>query len=71
MHPEEGGIQEQVIEHDIAQRAPCPGVVLGLDGLTYLGDSRFRDRGLIAQRIGEGGFDIAHRQPAHERRDHQ
>src|SRR6185369_11886689 len=53
MHPKKGSIQEQVVQHDIAQGAPCPGVVLGLDRLAYLRDSRFRDRGLIPQRLGE------------------
>src|SRR6476469_7507999 len=58
MHPKKGRIQEQVIENDIAQGAPRPGVVLGLDRLAYLRHRRFRDRGLIPQRIGEGGLDI-------------
>jgi hypothetical protein len=71
MHPKKGSIQEQVVQHDIIQGAPRPGVVLGLDRLAYLRDSRFRDRGLIAERVGEGGLHIAHRQPAHERRNHQ
>jgi hypothetical protein len=57
MHPEEGGIQKQVIQHDIIAAAGRPGVVLGLDRLAYLRDSRFRDRGLIPERIGQGGPD--------------
>ena len=68
---EKGSIQEQIIENDIAQGAPRPGVVLGLDRLAYLRHSRFRDRGLIPQRIGEGGLDITHRQSAYKRGDHQ
>ena len=34
-------------------------------------DRGFGDRGLIAERFGKGGLHVAHRQPAHERRDHQ
>jgi hypothetical protein len=39
--------------------------------LAHLRDSRFRDRGLITERIGQGSLHITHRQPAHERGYHQ
>src|SRR6476661_8416625 len=55
MHPEERGIQEQIIEHDVVEAPLRPCLVFGLDHLTYLRHSRFRDRGLIAEGVGEGG----------------
>jgi hypothetical protein len=71
VHPEERGVQEQVIEHDVVQASLCPCLVFGFDRCTHLGDSRFRDRCLVAEGVGEGRFDIADRQPTHERGDHQ
>jgi hypothetical protein len=71
VHPEEGGVQEQVIQHHLVQPAPGPGLVLVLD---LAADRRHRglgDRRLIAQRLGQRGLDIPDGQAAHERGNHQ
>jgi hypothetical protein len=71
VHPEERGVQVQVVQGDAVQPAPRPGLVFVLD---LAADRRHRglgDRGLITQRLGQGGLDVADRQAGHERGDHQ
>src|SRR6476620_4507124 len=45
MHPTERVILQALVQHDIVEAAPRAGVVLGLDRVACLRDSRFRDRG--------------------------
>ncbi len=71
MHAEEAGIQEQVIHGDPVEAAPGPGVVLAGDLLADRRHGGLGDRGLVAQRLGQGGFDVADGQAADERGDHQ
>ena len=71
MHPEEAGVQEQVVEGDLIEAALCPGLVVVLDLLADRRHGGLGDRGLVAERLGEGGLHVAHRQSAHERGDHQ
>jgi hypothetical protein len=71
VHAEERRVQEQVAEGDVVKAAPRPGLVLILDGLADGRDSGLGDRGLIAQRIRQGGLHIAGRQAPDERGDHQ
>jgi len=69
VHPEEAGVQEQVVQGDRIEPAMRPGLVLILD---LAADSRHRrlgDRGLIAECVSEGGLHIADRQAPHERRN--
>jgi hypothetical protein len=71
VHPEEARIQEQVVQGDLIEAAMRPGRVLVLDGLADRRHRRLGDRRLVTERVGEGGLDVADRQAAHERRDHQ
>ena len=71
VHPEKAGVQEQVIQRDPVQAAQRPGLVLALDGLADRGDGGLGDRGLIPQRLSQGGLHVPYRQAADERRDHQ
>jgi len=36
VHPEEAGVQEQVIQRDLFQAAQRPGLILALDGYSPL-----------------------------------
>ena len=71
MHPEEAGVQEQIVQGDPVQTALGPGLVLVLDLLADRRDRGLGDRGLVAEGLGEGGLDVADRQAADERGDHQ
>ena len=71
VHPEEARVQEQVIEGDLIEPAPCPRLVLLLDLLADGRHGGFGDRGLVAKRLGQGGFRVADRQAADEGGDHQ
>ena len=71
MHPEEAGVQEQVVHGDGIEAAGGPPLVLVLDLLADRRDRGLGDRGLIPQRLGQGGFHVADGQAAHERGDHQ
>jgi hypothetical protein len=71
VHPEEAGVQDQVVQRDAVRPTPRPGDVLVLE---LAADRRHRglgDRGLIAQRLGQGRLDVANGQAAHERGNHQ
>jgi hypothetical protein len=71
VHPEEGGVREQVIQRDAVQAPFRPGLVFVLD---LLADRRHRglgDRRLVTRGLGQRGLDVADRQAAHERGDHQ
>ena len=71
MHPEERRVQEQVIERDAVEAPLRPGLVLVLDLAADRRHGGLGDRGLIAQRPGQGGFHVADGQAADERGDHQ
>jgi hypothetical protein len=71
VHPEEARVQEQVIEGDLIEPAPCPRLVLLLDLLADGRHGGLGDRGLVAKRLGQGGFHVADRQTADEGGDHQ
>ncbi len=62
MHPEEAGVQEQVVQRDVVQAPPGPRLVLVLDGLAHGGDRRLGDGGLVAERVNQGGLDVPGRQ---------
>ena len=68
---EMAAVQEQVLEVDVGQLPVLPGVELGLDRLAHPAHRRLRQGGLGAQRVGQGGLDVAHRQAPHEPGDHQ
>ncbi len=59
VHPEEAGIQKQVIQRDTVQAALRPRLVLALDGLADRRHGGLGDGGLVAERLGEGSLDIA------------
>jgi hypothetical protein len=69
VHPEEAGVQEQVVQHDAVQGAGRPCLVLVLDLLAHRRHGGLGDRGLVAERVGQGGLDVADRQAADEGRD--
>ena len=71
VHPEEAGVQEQVVQRHLLQSAQRPGLILALDGLADRRHGGLGDRGLIPQRVGQGGLHVPYRQAAHEGRDHQ
>ena len=54
-----------------SRRRRRPGLVLVLDLAADRRHGGLGDRGLVAERLGEGGLDVADRQAAHERGDHQ
>ena len=59
MHPEEAGVREQVIQRELIQPAPGPGLVLVLD---LLADRRHRglgDRRLVGLPSAEQLIDVA------------
>jgi hypothetical protein len=58
MHPKERGVQKQVVQRDLVESAARPRLILGADRLADFGDRRLGDRGLIAERFGQGGLDI-------------
>jgi hypothetical protein len=63
-------IQEQVVQRQIIEAAFPPPRELVLDLLAHPRHRRLRQRRLGAERVGEGGLDIPHRQAAHEPGDH-
>jgi len=71
VHPEEAGVQEQVVEPDAVQAPPGPRVVFVLDLLADRRHGGLGDRGLVAERVRQGGLDVADRQAADERGDYQ
>jgi hypothetical protein len=71
VHPEERGVQIQVVQRDAVQATARPGLVFVLDLAADRRHCRLGDRRLVAQRLGQGGLDVADRQAAHERGDHQ
>ncbi len=71
VHPEEAGVQEQVVQSDTGQGPPRPRLVLVLDRLADRRDGGLGDRRLIPQRLSQGRLHVADRQAAHERGDHQ
>src|SRR5262245_44440634 len=71
VHPEEAGVQEQVVHHDAVQAPPCPRLVLVLDLAADARHGGLGDRGLVAERLGQGRLHVADRQAADERGDHQ
>jgi hypothetical protein len=71
VHAEEGGVQEQVVQPHLVEAAGCPRLVFALDLLADRRDGGLGDRSLVAECVGEGGLDVADRQAADERRDHQ
>jgi hypothetical protein len=71
VHAEEAGVQEQVIQRDLIQAPPGPGLVVVLDLAADGRHRRLGDRGLVAERLSEGGLNVADRQAADERGDHQ
>jgi hypothetical protein len=71
MHAEEAGVQEQVVQGDAVQPPPRPCLVLVLDLLADRRHGGLGDRGLIAQRLGQRGLHVPHRQAADERGDHE
>ena len=71
VHPEEAGVQEQVIQRDLIQAAPRPRLVLVLDLPADGRHGGLGDRGLVAERVGQGGLHVADRQAADEGRDDQ
>ena len=71
VHAEEAGVQEQVIQLHLVQAPRRPHLVLVLDLLADARHGGLGDRGLVAQRLSQRGLDVAHRQAAHKRRDHQ
>jgi len=70
VHPEERGVQIQVVQRDLIEAAPGPGLVLVLDLLAHRRHRGLGDRGLVAGSLGERGFHVADRQAAHKRGDH-
>ena len=64
VHLEERAVQEQVVQFDLGQGALGPGRELGLDRLAHPRHRRLAQRGLSAQRIGQGRLHITVRQPA-------
>jgi hypothetical protein len=71
MHPEETGVQVQVVQRDLIQAPHHPCLVLVLDLAADRRDGRLRDRRLVAERISQRGLDVADRQATDERGDHQ
>ncbi len=71
MHAEEAGVQVQVVEGDAVQAPPGPRLLLVLDGLADRRDGGLGDRGLIAQRVSQGGLHVPDRQPPDEGGDHE
>jgi len=71
VHPEEAGVQEQVVQGDLVQAAPGPCLVLVLDRLAHGGDGGLGDGGLVAQRVSQGGLHVPHRQAPDEGCDDQ
>ena len=71
VHPEEAGVQEQVIQRGAVQAAADPGLVFVLDLLADRRDGGLGDRRLVAEGLGEDGLHVADGQAAHERGDHQ
>ena len=64
------GLSVRDVEAALAE-APGPALVLILDLAADRRHRRLGDRGLVAQRLGQGGLHIADRQAADERGDHQ
>ena len=71
MHPEEGRVQEQVVQGDVIETAGRPPLILVLDLLADRGDGGLGDRGLITEGLGQGRLHVPDRQAADERGDHQ
>jgi hypothetical protein len=71
VRPEEGGVQERVIQHHRIQAAGRPCLILLGDLLADGRDGGFGDRGLVAQRIGQGGLHVPDRQAPDEGRNDQ
>jgi hypothetical protein len=71
VHPEEGGVQEQVIQRHLIEAAGRPCLVLLLDLAADDRDGGLGDRGLVAEGVGQGGLHVADRQATDEGRDHQ
>ena len=71
MHPEEAGVQEQVIQRDPVQAPLGPGLVVVLDLLADRRHGGLGDRGLITEGLRQGGLHVPDRQATHERGDHQ
>jgi hypothetical protein len=59
MHAEEAGVQEQVVQPHLIQPPLHPGLVFVLDLAADGRHRRLRHRGLITERFGEGGLDVA------------
>ena len=64
-------VQEQVVQGDVIETAGGPPLILVLDLLADRRDRGLGDRGLIAQRLRQGGLHVPDRQATHERGDHQ
>ena len=71
VHPEEGGVQVQVVQRGAVQPATGPGLVFVLDLPADGGHGGLGDRRLVTERLGQRGLDVTHGQTAHERGDHQ
>jgi hypothetical protein len=71
VHLEVRGVQEQVVQGDLVESARAPGGELVADGLADPADGGAGQRGLGAEHLGQGRFDVAVRQPAHPTRDDQ
>jgi len=59
VHPEEAGIQEEIVQRDGVEAPLCPGLVFLLDLLADRRHGGLGDRGLVAEGLGEGGFHVA------------
>jgi hypothetical protein len=64
-------VQVQVVQLEVVQAPRAPGVEFDGDGLADPGHGRLGQGGLRAERVGQGGLHVAHRQAAHEPGDHQ
>ena len=71
MHAEEAGVQEQVVQGDAVQAPAGPRLVFVLDCLAHGGDRRLGDRGLVAERVSQGGLHVPDRQAADEGGNHE
>jgi hypothetical protein len=64
-------VQEQVVQVQVVEPALLPALELLLELGAHPRDRGVAQRGLRAQRLGERGLHIAHRQAADEPGDHE
>lgn len=59
MHPEVAGVQEQIVQLEVVEAALPPPLELSLDRRADPRHGGLAERGLAAQRVGQGGLHVA------------